>query len=317
MWPEAEAASSTSNAPRLESGIVCPLVTPFRADGSPDCDALGTLIDFQVERGIHGLFVLGTMGEGILCSTRERKELTEYCLERAAGRVPVVVHCGAVDTGTAVDLVRHAASIGAANVAATAPFFFAYPEAALYEHFARLAEAGSDLDHYIYDNPERVGSSVGVSLVMRLVAEIEPIVGVKDTGDSLGKITQYLSHGPSSPKVFVGNNVIVLGALVMGARGAVSALSNAAPELFAGLYEAFCAGRLEDARHLQLVVARLMATISGLPYVAAVKHLVSLRGLPGGRTRAPLPDLTADQARSIDERIAATAELEHWLEPIS
>lgn len=303
-------------APRLESGIVCALVTPFRPDGSPDVGALGTLIDFQMERGVHALFVLGTTGEGVLCSPSERKELAEFCLERVAGRVAVVVHCGAVDTGTAVDLVRHAASVGATAVAATAPFFFAYPEAALYEHFARLAYAAPDLDHYVYDNPERVGFAVGVPLVKRLVKEIEPIVGVKDTGDSLGKVTQYLTLGSASPRVFVGNNVIGLGALVMGARGVVSATSNAAPELFVAMHKAFSDGRLEDARRLQLIIAQLQAAVTGLPYIGAVKHLVTRRGLSGGCVRSPLPGLTGEQARLLDERLAANAELQEWLKPV-
>lgn len=304
------------NSRPLEAGIVCALVTPFRANGTLDPAALGELIDFQIARGVHGLFVLGTTGEGLLCSPNERKRLAAYCSERVAGRVPLVVHCGATDTRTAADLVHHAARVGVRTVAATPPFFFPYPEQALYDHFARLVEAGPGLEHYIYDNPERVGFEVGVALVTRLLQQLEPIVGVKDTGDSLGKITKYLAGGSAAPRVFTGNNLIILGSLVMGGQGGVSALANATPELFTALYDAFCSDRLDDARRLQLVIARLHASLAGVPYVAGVKHLVSLRGLPGGHPRAPLPGLTEAQADAVEARLTADAELQDWLEHV-
>jgi dihydrodipicolinate synthase/N-acetylneuraminate lyase len=300
-----------------DGGVLCALVTPFGADGAVDERALGALIEFQIERGTDGLFVLGTLGEGLLCTPEERMRLAAVCCERVAGRVPLVVHCGATDTGTAARLVAHAAGAGVGAVAAIPPLFFPYDEQALYDHFARLVDAGgSELEHYVYDNPERVGFALGVPLVTRLVDSLEPVVGVKDTGDSLAKITQYLAGGASSPRVLTGNNLLILPALMMGARGGVSALANAAPELFRALHDRFVSGQLDEARRLQLLVARLHATLAGVPYIAGVKHLLALRGLPGGVPRAPLPGLAAEQASLIGERLAAEDELREWLEPV-
>ena len=301
---------------RLEGGIVCALVTPFRATGAIDLVALAELVEFQIERGVQGLFLLGTTGEGMLCSGLERKRLATYCNDRVRGRVPLVVHCGATDTRSAVDLVRHSATAGVRIVAATAPLFFPYPEQALYDHFARLVEAGPDLEHYLYDNPERVGSAIGVPLVCRLVDGFDQIVGVKDTGDSLARITEYLARDPAVPRVFTGNNLIILGSLVMGASGGVSALANSTPELFLALHEAYRDGQIEEARRLQLLVARLNGTLAGVPYIPGVKHLVSLRGLPGGYPRAPLPRLTSEQQRLIERRLRADPELTEWFERV-
>jgi dihydrodipicolinate synthase/N-acetylneuraminate lyase len=309
-----------------DGGVLCALVTPFGTDGAVDERALGALIEFQIERGSQGLFVLGTLGEGLLCTPEERMRVAELCRERVAGRVPLVLHCGAADTGTAARLVEHAAGAGVGAVAAIPPLFFPYDERALYDHFARLVDAGggSGLEHYVYDNPERVGFALGVPLVTRLVDELEPIVGVKDTGDSLGKMTQYLAHGANAgaragatpPRVFTGNNLLILPALVMGAQGGVSALANAAPELFRALHDRFARGQLDDARRLQLLIARLHATLAGVPYIAGVKHLVTLRGLPGGRSRAPLPELTSEQAQAVERRLAAEDDLREWLKPV-
>lgn len=308
--PDPEEAGS---APR---GVLCALVTPLTADGSPDLPALADLVDFHAERGTHGLFVLGTTGEGPLLDPAERKAVAQAAAERAAGRIPVVVHCGAADTRTVVDLARHAGAVGAVAVATIGPYYFRYREEDLYRHFAEVARAAPEVGHYLYQNPETVGYSLPVGLVLRLVEEVPGILGVKDTGDSIGRITAYLAHRGRQPHVYVGNNAIILPALVVGARGAVSSLANIVPELVVGVVEAFRAGRLEEARARQLTLARLREAMAGLPSVGAVKYLVERRGLPAGATRAPQPSLGPEQAAALEGRLAALEELAPWLEPV-
>jgi 4-hydroxy-tetrahydrodipicolinate synthase len=296
-------------------GIVCALVTPFRGDGAVDEPALRELVDFQAERGVDALFVLGTTGEGVLLDVAQRRRASEVAAEHLRGRLPLVVHCGAADTRTAAALARHAEEVGAVASAAVAPFFFRYTDAELYRHFAALAEAAPRIGHYVYENPERVGYSAGVGLVARLVDQVPGILGVKDTGDSVGKLGQYLAAPGTPIQVYTGSNLTVLPALVMGARGAVSALANAAPELLVELNRAWCAGDLERARRLQLALTRLQDCVAGLPYIAAIKHLVERRGLVAGRTRPPQPLLDAEQRATLDRRLAAHEDLAPWLGP--
>lgn len=295
-------------------GVLSALVTPFGPDGRVDTAALADLVDFQIGAGVDGLFVLGTSGEGLLLSVEERTALAGAVLELVGSRVPVVVHCGAVDTATAVILARHAAGAGASALATLPPLFFPYDDRAHLGHFAAVAAAAPGLDHYVYENPDRVGFSLGPGLVLRLIREIPGLRGIKDTGDSLARISTYLAQ-PDPPTVYTGNNVLLLGALVMGAAGAVSTLANAVPELFAALVGAYRAGRLDEARELQLAVARLQALVSGLPYIASVKYLLERRGLPGGSPRAPVPSLTAAQRTQLDTRVAACDSLTPWLTP--
>jgi 4-hydroxy-tetrahydrodipicolinate synthase len=297
------------------AGIVCALVTPFRGDGAVDEPALRELIDFQAERGVDALFVLGTTGEGVLLDVAERRRATEVAAEHLRGRLPLVVHCGAADTLTAVALARHAEAAGAVAAAAVVPFFFRYTHAELQRHFTALAEAAPRIGHYVYENPERVGYSAGVGLVAQLVDQVPGILGVKDTGDSVGKLGQYLASPGTPIQVYTGSNLTVLPALVMGARGAVSALANAAPELLVELNRAWCAGDLERARRLQLALTRLQDCVAGLPYIAAIKHLVERRGLVAGRTRPPQPLLDDEQRATLDRRLAAHEDLAPWLAP--
>ncbi|HZD73080.1 MAG TPA: dihydrodipicolinate synthase family protein [Actinomycetota bacterium] len=295
------------------AGIVCALATPFRGDGAVDEPALRELVDFQAERGVDALFVLGTTGEGVLLDAGERRRATEVAAEHLRGRLPLVVHCGAADTLTAAALARHAGEAGAVASAAVVPYFFRHGDAELYRHFAALAEAAPGLGHYVYENPERVGYAAGVGLVARLVDRVPGILGVKDTGDSVGKLGRYLASPGTPIQVYTGSNLTVLPALVMGARGAVSALANAAPELLAAINRAWRDGDLERARRLQLVLTRLQDCLAGLPYIAAIKYLVGRRGLPAGHSRPPLSTLDAEQAATLDRRLAVHEDLGPWL----
>jgi dihydrodipicolinate synthase/N-acetylneuraminate lyase len=295
-------------------GIVCALVTPFRKDGAVDEPALRELIDFQAERGVDALFVLGTTGEGVLLEAAERRRATEVAADHLRGRLPLVVHCGAADTLTAAALARHAEEAGAVASAAVVPFFFHYTDAELYRHFAAIAEAAPRIGHYLYENPERVGYSAGVGLVARLVDEVPGILGVKDTGDSIGKLGRYLASPGTPIQVYTGSNLTVLPALMMGARGAVSALANAAPELLVEINRAWREGDLPRARRLQLALTRLQACLDGLPYIAAIKHLVERRGPGPGQSRPPQALLDAGQRATLDRRLAADEELGAWLD---
>jgi dihydrodipicolinate synthase/N-acetylneuraminate lyase len=277
---------------------------------------MGVVLDFLIDSGLHGLFVLGTTGEGPLLESTERKAVAEFAVEHVNGRRPVLVHAGTPDTRTAVDLARHAQAIGADAVATVVPYYFTYTEAQLERHFRTIAEAAPDIGHYVYENPERVGYSAGVSLVCRLVNQVPNIHGVKDTGDTIGKVTQYLAQPGIKPDVYTGNNSTVFSALSLGSAGAVSALSNFAPELISGIYERFAKGDEDGSRELQFILARVVGALAGTPYAGAIKHLLRRRGLPGGHTRLPQPELSPAEASTLDGKLAGIDGLAEWLEPV-
>jgi 4-hydroxy-tetrahydrodipicolinate synthase len=298
---------------RALDGIIAALVTPFDASGNPELGAIQPLVDSQIRSGVHGLFVAGTSGEGPLMSAHERQRVTEATIEAVRGRIPVVVHCGAADTRTTADLAAHAESAGASAIAAVSPYFYAHGPDAIYSHFARVAEAAPSIPHYIYENPERTGYSIGVDAVLRLVGSVPNIRGVKDTGDSVGRLMMYLSLGDPVPEVFTGNNVLVHSALSIGAKGAVSTLANVAPELLVGLYRAFSEGRPAEALEYQKVIVHLQSSLAGLPYVPVIKYLLRLKSLPSGESRAPHLPLSEQQRETLIDRIKAAEQVSWWL----
>ena len=296
-----------SPARGLHGGIVCSLITPFRDDESIDLEAFGRLIDFQIAAGVHGLFVLGTAGEGMLLDAEERRVAAAFAIEHTRGRVPLAVHCGAADTKTTSALCEHSATAGADAVAIVCPYYFAYGKSSLIDHFTTAARAAGSVPVYLYDNPERVGYSLDFDMVHDLVHDVDNIRGVKDTGDSIGRVTRYATFSDPEIEVYTGNNLTVLPALLMGARGSVSAMASAFPELFVAIYELWSKGDIEAAVEAQLAAARLQSVLDGLPYVGGIKYLASRRGQPSGRTRAPLPSADGVSA-TIDERVEALGE---------
>jgi 4-hydroxy-tetrahydrodipicolinate synthase len=305
--------TSAQQVKRLTGGVICALVTPFDVDEKPDPGALNALLDYQISAGINGLFVAGTSGEGPLMIREERRLLAEAVVDKVAGRTPVIIHCGAADTRTSEHLARHAEAVGADAVAVVGPYFYRSGPEGLYEHYRSIAEAAPSIPHYLYENPERVGYSLGVELVGRLTSEVRNIVGVKDTGDSIGRLMMYFSLFDPPPDVYTGNNALVFAAMSIGAKGAVSALANVAPRLFVEIFEATRGGRTEEALELQKTASRFQGCFSGLPYVPAIKHLLSRSGFHIGRSRRPHMALSAKQAHALETRVDSCKGLSEWL----
>ena len=105
-------------------GILMPAPTPFKDDGNLDESGLEALMDFYVAAGVHGYFLLGTHGQGIVMEPDERKRAAELSIKRIDGRGTTVVHVGTADTGTSVDLARHAASLGVDAIGLVPPYYY-------------------------------------------------------------------------------------------------------------------------------------------------------------------------------------------------
>lgn len=298
----------------LPRGILCAAPTPFDHRGDVDEGALVELAAFYASSGVDGLFVLGTASEAMLMEPDERRRVAEVVVGALGADLPVLLHCGTPATRSTVGLARHAVDLGVAGVAAIAPYYYTHDAVAVEGHFRAVAEAAATVPLYLYDNPGAVGYAIGAGTVARLLEAEPSIVGVKDTGDSLGRVTRYLAMS-SPPAVYTGNNELIFASLAVGARGAVSALSGALPELVAAIHGRWAAGEADEALRLQLLVARVMGALADLPYLGGIKSLARDRGIPVGRTRPPQRDLTEAEADRFRERLDAVPGLAEWRRP--
>ena len=279
-------------------GVITPTVTPLKPNGDINQDMIRPLVDFLIGRGISGIYPLGSTGEGPLFSTEERKAVAAATVEAVAGRVPVIIHTGAITTGEALELSRHACDIGANAAAVITPWYFRYSEAALERHYRTIFEALPDIPIYLYNLPALTGNSLSATLVTRLARDYENCVGLKDSSGDLQTMfaTNHLQGGRFN--TCIGPDMLILAGLSMGLDASVSGHSNVFPEIVVGIYDAFAAGDLALARNMQRQLKTVGDVISGAGGMPLFKGLLRARGLSVGGVRSPLQSAPEETVRA-------------------
>lgn len=273
--------------PNIE-GVIVPPITPFDEQGKIEEIAIKKLVDFLIERGIHGLFPGGTTGEGPLLSISERQQLAEAFVKAAEGRVPVIVHTGAITTAATLELTRHAQACGAQAAAIIPPFFYHHSDEALLGHFERVATQVPDFPLYLYNNPAAAGNNISLELATRLVERCPNIVGMKDSSNSLETLFVLSSLRDGDFNTASGNDGQILMGMAMGFDACVSGNANVVPELVVALYHAAVEGNLETARELQRRVDAVRRILEDGANLSLFKAILAQRGLAVGAVRAPL-----------------------------
>jgi dihydrodipicolinate synthase/N-acetylneuraminate lyase len=273
-------------------GALAAAVTPLRRDGAEvDEDAFGPLADFLAAGGLDGILAMGTTGEGILLSLPERKRVTDLFLAAGDGRLDVAVHCGAQTTADTVALAEHAAAAGAAAVAVIGPPYFQLDEDELLAHFSAAAQACAPTPFYVYEFARVSGYAVPVPVVERLREAAPNLAGMKVSDAPFERVEPYLIEGLD---IFVGAESLIGAGMRQGARGSVSALATAFPELVAAAVRE--AGPERSAR-----LGELRDGLEAFPRHAALKRVLALRGVPVREdVRAPLRGLVDEEREQLD-----------------
>jgi dihydrodipicolinate synthase/N-acetylneuraminate lyase len=267
-------------------GAIAAALTPLAGNGSvPDEAAVGPYAAFLASYGIDGILALGTTGEGVLFDVAERKRIAELFVEHR-GALQVAVHCGAQSTADTVELSEHAAAAGADAVAVIAPPYFAFDGQELLEHFSEAARACDPLPFYVYEFAARSGYAVPLQTIAALRDEAPNFVGLKVSDTPWERFSPYLVEGLD---IFVGPEALIPEAFAAGATGAVSGLAASFPDAVVALVR-------EPTRENGERVGALRASLQALPFHAASKMVLGLRGVPvRGSVRQPLRALTEDE----------------------
>src|ERR1700689_2318599 len=168
-------------------GSLAALVTPFK-NGSLDEAAFRALVNWQIAEGTHGLVPVGTTGESPTVNHDEHKRVVEWCIDEAAGRVPVIAGAGSNSTREAIELAKHAEKAGADAVLVVTPYYNKPTQEGLYQHFKAVNDA-IGIPILIYNIPGRSVIDMSVETMKRL-AELDNIVGVKDATGDLARVSK-------------------------------------------------------------------------------------------------------------------------------
>ncbi|TLX96130.1 MAG: dihydrodipicolinate synthase family protein [Thaumarchaeota archaeon] len=276
--------SERSKSRREIGGIITALITPFTSSEEVDERALRKLVQFQLRKKVHGFFVCGTTGLGPLLTIDERKKVATTVTEETGDGAAVVIQVGMPDTKGTVELAKHAEEAGAGAVACITPYYYKVDEAALIEHYEAVSKAVS-LPVFVYNIPSHTGVNLKTDTLMKLV-EKHLVVGMKDSSRDFLQLVEVIERLPADFLTVNGTESYVLPAFLVGARGAVSAISNAIPEIFLGIYDSFRRGDFREGLELQRKLNRIRRITDRAP-LSSVYEVLRERGIECGNPRRP------------------------------
>jgi 4-hydroxy-tetrahydrodipicolinate synthase len=283
-------------------GSITALITPFKG-GEVDEKAFRRFVQWQIAEGTSGLVPVGTTGESPTLSHAEHMRVVEICVETAAGRVPVIAGAGSNATHEAIELTRHAKSVGADAVLSVAPYYNKPTQEGLYRHFASIADA-VDIPIVLYNIPGRSIVEIGVETMARL-AKHGNIVGVKDATGNLARASRDRDALPKSFIRLSGDDGTALGFMAHGGRGCISVTSNVAPKLSAEFQNACLAGDYAKGLAIQ---DRLMVLHDALFCEASpspTKFAASLLNLCDEEVRLPIVPMSEPGRETVRKAMRA------------
>lgn len=278
----------------LFTGAATALITPFNEEGV-NFEALGNIIDFQIENSIDALVICGTTGEAATMPDREHLSVIEYAVKRAAGRVPIIAGTGSNDTAHCVELSKESQNLGADGLLITTPYYNKSTQKGLIMHYDKVLEK-TNLPIILYNVPGRTGMNYAISTIKEL-AKDERIVGVKEASGNIEYATELAKECPELD-MYSGNDDIVVPLMALGGKGVISVLSNVAPKETHDLCAKWFAGDIEGSRALQFkyleLIKALFCEVNPIP----VKTAMNMMGFNAGNLRLPLCEMeSANYAR--------------------
>lgn len=276
------------------TGIMVALITPFTDDKTAiDGPRLQAHIEHLIKAGVHGLVPGGSTGEFTTLSLAERKQLTELCVQYAAGRVPVVAGIGSTSTSEAAELARHAADAGAAALMVVPPYYDPVNLEQLKELMSEIHEASRKLPIVYYNIP----SATGLTLSPTEIASLSS-VGVKylkDTSGNAPAFTELVFGLSDKITAFNGWDTLTFYGLASGTPGAIWGAANLIPELAVELWNTVAVkGDIVRGRELWKKAWPVCKFLESHNYAAAVKTGVELSGQATGGLRKPFALLEAE-----------------------
>jgi len=216
-------------------GVLLPIITPFDEKVRIDENIMRQLVDFHIKAGVHGLFVLGSTGQGPAMTIDERKQAAAIALDQAKSRVAVIIHVGTADAGSAVELAEHAAAHKADAVAIVPPYYYSdHSEHEIIAHYKAVHRA-VPLPIFIYENPKYSGISIPPGLALRMKEQVPALKGIK-VAYGQGALLEYVRLLPDV-SVFTGN-ADLFGLVPFGVAGMINPPTSFVPELCVELFNA-------------------------------------------------------------------------------
>ena len=275
--------------------LLTAMVTPFTPDGELDLPRAQDLALRLLDQGTEALVVCGTTGESPTVFYDDKIRLFEAVLEAVSGSAPVIANAGDNCTDDSVEFAQQVVKLGVDAVMAVVPYYNKPPQEGLYRHFGAIASA-VDVPVILYNIPGRSVVNLEAATTLRLAADFENIVAVKEASSNLTQIASIIDGSPVGFEVLSGNDEDTLPMMGLGATGVISVASHVAGPQLAEMLAAQAGGDHTRALKIHLELMPLFKALFMTANPIMVKKALELVGFPVGDCRLPLIPASADQA---------------------
>ncbi len=290
-------------------GLMVPAVSTFDAHGELDRAAFVSNLDAHLSFGMDGVLVAGSSGESALLDDTDRRQLLTWARECVPSEKWLLAGIGSESTRLTISRARDAKELGADAVLVVSPHYFLkrMSQHALVQHFLAVADA-SPLPVLLYNIPVYAHVVLAPETVHTL-SQHENIVGMKDSAGNLPVLAEYLAAQNDGFRVLTGSGATVVPALTGGAKGAILAIALYVGPMVREMVDLFRAGNVDAATALQARLAPLATDIAGAMGPAGIKAAMTMTGLQGTVTRAPLLALSDEEMATVRARLQAAGAL--------
>lgn len=228
------------------SGVFPAVTTKFKEDDTLDLDLFAVNIQAQLDAGVHGIVLGGTLGEASTLTDEEKSALTQYTVQLVDGSVPVLINIAEGTTKNAIAAAKRAEADGAAGLMILPPMRYKAGDAEVVAYFKAVANS-TKLPLMIYNNPVDYKIEVTLDMFEALLASCPNIEAVKESTRDISNVTRIINRFGDRLQILCGVDTLALESLLMGAHGWVAGLVCAFPAETVAIYELQKAGRIQEA----------------------------------------------------------------------
>lgn len=284
------------------SGIIPALLTPLDEHGNLMENSLKKIIDYTLEAGVHGVFVLGSTGEIYGLTDKQKQRVMEVTVEHVNGRVPVYAGAGEITTNNSIKTAQMAEKVGGISaLSVITPYFVSPTQEELIEHYTAIANSVK-APIILYGCDGRAHNSIMPETALKL-SEVENIIGIKDSSGSSERMDKYLelTKGREDFSVLCGIDTLIYHGLVNGTKGAIASSANIAPKISVGIYNAFMNGDLKKAEELQNKLIPLRNAYALATFPGLIKEAVQLVGIDVGVALKPVGAISNENREKLTQ----------------
>lgn len=270
------------------TGAATAIITPLNENGI-DFDAFGRLIEWQIAEGIDAIVAAGTTGEGSTLTDEEHKSVIKFCVEKVAGRVPVIAGTGSNDIAYAISLTKYACEAGADAMLLVTPYYNKATQNGLIKSFTAVADA-STKPCILYNVPSRTGCNI-TPQTCAVLANHPNIVAIKEASGNISQVAEISRLCGDRLDIYSGNDDQIVPVMSLGGKGVISVISNLLPRETSQMCHSYLEGNTKASLDMQLkylpLIDSLFCEVNPIP----VKAAMAAMGYCENYLRLPLTEM--------------------------